>query len=195
MFRGRVYGLENIPESGAFIAAANHVSFLDPPFISAIMKRSDMYYFARKTLMVSGVMGFIIKRINTIPINRETGSDVAAIKRAISLVKNGHGVVIFPEGARSSDGKIQEAKPGIGLIACKTSVPVIPIRLFGTYEILNRTKKWPNFSTKPIVVVGSPIHASDYDPGLNYENKYHYTSNVIMNRIRSLQKPELQASK
>jgi 1-acyl-sn-glycerol-3-phosphate acyltransferase len=189
LFDGRVYGAENIPKTGAFLAAANHMSFLDPPFISAIIKRSDMFYFARKTLMNSWFLGFILKRINTIPVNRD-GSDVAAIKKVFNLLKSGHGVAIFPEGSRSPDGEIHRAKAGIGLIACRSSVPVIPMRLFGTYDIWNRKKKWPNISARASVVVGKPIYNNTYDPGAEHENRYQYAADQIMESIKLLQKPE-----
>jgi 1-acyl-sn-glycerol-3-phosphate acyltransferase len=189
IFDGCVYGVENIPETGAFIAAANHASFLDPPFISAIMKRSDVFFFARKTLIVPGLFGFILSRINTIPVDRDNGSDVAAIKKVFNLLKNGHGVVIFPEGARSPDGAIHEARAGIGLLACRSSVPVIPIRLFGTYEIWSKETRWPNINTEATVVVGRPMHSIIYDPGPNHEDRYQYAADRIMEAIRLLEEP------
>ncbi|MDR0351172.1 MAG: 1-acyl-sn-glycerol-3-phosphate acyltransferase [Puniceicoccales bacterium] len=190
IFDGNVHGKENIPKTGAFLTAANHASFLDPPFISAIINRSDMFYFARKTLMTSGLLGFIVKRINTIPVDRDAGSDITAIKKVFNLLKNGHGVVIFPEGARSPDGEIHEAKPGIGLIACKSSVPVVPMRLFGTYEIWGRQRKWPSINVKAHIVVGHPLHSAIYDPGPEHKNRYQCATNRIMESIKALQEPK-----
>ncbi|MDR1458323.1 MAG: 1-acyl-sn-glycerol-3-phosphate acyltransferase [Puniceicoccales bacterium] len=190
IFDGSAYGIENIPKAGAFLAAANHVSFLDPPFVSAIIKRSDIFYFTRKTLIASGLLGFILKRINTIPADRDRGSDITAIKKVFNLLKNGHGVVIFPEGSRSNDGEIHKAKPGIGLIACRSSVPVVPIRLFGTYEIWGRQSKWPDITTKAKVVVGAPISSNVYDPGPGHEDRYQYATDRIMESIKALKKPE-----
>ena len=81
---------------------------------------------------------------------------MSGLKRIIKLLQNGQSVVIFPEGARSTDGKLQPGQPGAGLVAAKAGVPILPVRLFGTYESLPPSSSKLHFH--PVrVVIGKPF--------------------------------------
>jgi uncharacterized protein YjbI with pentapeptide repeats len=71
--------------------------------------------------------------------------------------------VLFPEGTRSPDGHLQKAKAGVGLMACKTGVPVVPCRVYGSFAAFGKGAKVPNFGTPVSIVFGPPIAAADYD--------------------------------
>lgn len=109
-FRGEVIGVENLPTSGGFLVAANHTSFLDPPFIGCQVPR-QIAYFARKTLWNSRFASWWLDSVGTIPVDRDGGQDVSAIKRVLKAIKENRGLILFPEGTRSLDGTLKPPKP------------------------------------------------------------------------------------
>jgi 1-acyl-sn-glycerol-3-phosphate acyltransferase len=181
-----MYGQENIPLTGPFLVAPNHLSHLDPPFISAAFEKRELVFLARKTLFKAGFWNFLLSRINVIPVDKEKITDYRAIKQALSLLKNGFGVVIFPEGTRSLDGHFGTAQPGIGFLACKTQVPVIPARIFGSYEILKKNCTIPDIRQRARIVIGAPIAPTQYDCFQRSKDRYFLTANYILDRIKNL---------
>src|ERR1700739_2495303 len=131
-FHYRAFGQENIIEDGPAIMAANHQSYLDPPLVG-ITCRAELYFLARKTLIENKFVGPILSRVNALPVDL-SGADLTAVRTIINLLKQGHRTVIFPEGTRSLTGEIQQARPGIGLIIAKTLAPVVPMRIFGSFQ-------------------------------------------------------------
>ncbi|MBP8257522.1 MAG: 1-acyl-sn-glycerol-3-phosphate acyltransferase, partial [Opitutaceae bacterium] len=125
LFRGDVSGTANIPSDGPFIVACNHASHLDPPIVGSQIPR-QMAFFARKTLWKPGIASWWLDGVGTIPVDRDGGTDVAAIRRVLQTLQSGKAMILFPEGTRSPDGNLQSAKAGVGLIACKTQAPVLP---------------------------------------------------------------------
>lgn len=154
IYRGKIYGQENIPATGGFILASNHVSYLDPPFIAVHVNRQPVYSFARQTLFKRGITWFF-NRLYMIPVDRDKGNDIRSIKNILKLLKEGNPIQMFPEGTRSPTGLPQRPKKGIGLFVMKSKVPVVPVRIFGTYEALPKGAKWPNFKTKINIVFGN----------------------------------------
>ncbi len=132
--RIEVYGLENIPSSGAFILAPNHISFIDPPAAGAFVGR-EVYYMARKSLFDIPALGRIISWCNAFPVSRD-GQENRAMRRALSVLKNGRGLLLFPEGRRSPDGKLHEASPGVGMLSSAARAPVVPVLIQGTDRAL-----------------------------------------------------------
>ena len=179
-------------ESGPVILAANHQSYFDPPLVGICSKR-DVYYLARKTLLNVPYLGALLPYINVIPVDRD-GNDMSALKKIIRLIKAGNGVVLFPEGTRSLDGKLQSGKGGIGLIIAKSKAPVQPIRIFGSFEAF--PKGAGKFSATPItVVVGKPIYFTEGDLDANKFNGeerllYQSLSDRVMEAISELQLPD-----
>lgn len=186
-FRGEVVGTENIPVTGPFLIASNHASHLDPPLVGCQIAR-QMRFFARKTLWNSRIFAWWLDRVETIPVDRE-GGDVGAIRRVIQALSEDRAVVLFPEGTRSPDGNLQKPKPGVGLIACKTGVPVVPCRVYGSYEAFGKGSAVPHFGTPVTIVYGAPIPASDYDDPSAGKERYQIASQRIFERIAALPKP------
>ena len=186
VFSYRAFGQENIIEDGPAIMAANHQSYLDPPLIG-ITCRNELYYLARKTLFEKKLLGPLISRVNALPVDLSRG-DLTAVRTIINLLKEGHRTVIFPEGTRSLDGNIQQARPGIGMIIAKTLVPVVPMRIFGSFEA------WPKggkFTPHPVtVVVGKPMRFLKADFGGNNRESYQKISEHVLARIAAIQRPD-----
>jgi 1-acyl-sn-glycerol-3-phosphate acyltransferase len=155
-YRWRVEGLENVPVGGAVIAP-NHMSFFDPPLVGAAIKR-PLYFMAKKDLFDIPVLGWIIERTNAFPVERE-GRDIAAVKKAFYLLKNGHLLLMFPEGTRSRNGKMRKAKAGAGMVACNAQVPLVPVKIENTDKMLRFKKVKIKFGR----LIYPPKHFVKYD--------------------------------
>jgi len=151
----RYRGEENIPMEGGFILASNHVCFFDPPMIGCITDR-PLFYFARKTLFDRPLVGRWLASINAVPVDQDK-PDMVGVKKIIKLIKQGEGIVLFPEGTRSQDGIPLPTMPGVGLIIAKANVPVVPCRIFGGHLAWPREGRL-RFFTPIRLVFGKPIH-------------------------------------
>src|SRR5437870_11828610 len=136
VIRFRVVLRERMIQDGSVILAMNQESHLDPPLAGTTCDRA-IYFLARRTLLEMPLLGWLLPKLNVIPVNQE-GVDRSAIKALIRILKAGNGVLVFPEGSRSLDGKLQPAEPGLGLVIAKTLAPVVPMRIFGAHEALPR---------------------------------------------------------
>ena len=152
--RGRIYHRERLPRTGGIILAPNHVSFLDPPFVGLTCNRA-VTYFARDTLFRNPLAKAWLRSWNAVPIKRE-GGDIGAMRLTLRLLAEGKAVMIFPEGTRSQDGQLQPARSGIGMVAARAKVPVVPVRLFGTAQAMPRGKSLPR-PARVTVVFGEPF--------------------------------------
>jgi 1-acyl-sn-glycerol-3-phosphate acyltransferase len=152
LHRPKIEGRENVPDEGCLIVS-NHVSFMDPTTVGWAVGR-EIYFLGRKSLFKPPFWNWFLPLCNVLPIDRD-GHDIAGMRRIIKMLQSGHSVLLFPEGTRSPDGRSRPAQPGAALIAVKANVPVLPARVFGTYESLSRHDKFIHF--RPIrVVVGKP---------------------------------------
>jgi 1-acyl-sn-glycerol-3-phosphate acyltransferase len=185
-FNYKVIGAENIIEEGPCIIAANHCSFFDPPLVGVACKRA-IHYLARKSLLEWPVLGPIFPELNVIPVDRKN-ADRSALMGAIRVVKNGGAVLIFPEGTRSLDGKIQKAQPGLGMIVAKTGAPVVPVRIFGSFEAFPRSSYLPKLQ-QITIVAGKPIRLSA-EENPNRET-YEKTSECVIDAINVLKQNPL----
>ena len=178
-----VEGWENLP-TGACLFASNHQSMLDPPLVGSSLPR-EISFIARRSLFDNPVFGFVIRACHSIPVDRGE-ADIGAIRAALGALAAGDGLLIFPEGTRSQDGIIMEPKAGAGLLACKSGVPVIPIRIRGTRDVLPRGSFLPVGSARVHLRFGPPILASEYDPGRDHPHRSIEASRRILERIKAL---------
>src|SRR5262245_44831183 len=140
-FGWRVYNPERVPVSGPVILAANHASFIDPPLVGAGLRRG-INYLARESLFRFPVVGWVLHRWNTVPVDRE-GGGARGLKAILDRLLAGGAIILFPEGTRTRDGKLQPARSGIGLTVIKSTAPVVPVRVFGTFEAFGRHMRFP----------------------------------------------------
>jgi 1-acyl-sn-glycerol-3-phosphate acyltransferase len=153
-FRWRVFNPERVPLTGGVILASNHASFLDPPLVGAGLKR-DINYLARESLFRFPGVGALLRSWNSVPVDRD-GGGAAGLREILNRLLAGGGIILFPEGTRTKDGKLQPARSGIGLTVIKSSVPVVPVRTFGTFEALGRNHKFPR-PVRIAVKYGEPM--------------------------------------
>ena len=186
-FPGETFGTENLPTDGGFIIAANHASFLDPPFVGSQVPR-QMCFFARKTLWKRGVASWWLDTVEAIPVDRDAGSDVASVKRVLRALNQGKALILFPEGTRSRTGELQSPKAGVGLLACRTGVAVVPARVYGTFEAFGRAGSL-RLGTPISVVFGRPLGPAEYDDPTAGRERYQHASERIMAAIAALKPP------
>ena len=130
----KVRGQEHVPKRGAFVLASNHVSFLDPPLMGAACPRR-LRFMARADLFAKTLLGTFLRLVRVIPLKRGE-ADLAAVREALALLRQGEPIAIFPEGGRQLSGRLGVAKRGVGLLAEAASVPIIPVYVKGTFEAL-----------------------------------------------------------
>ena len=183
-FRLRVLHRERMINHGPVILAANHQSFLDPPFAGSASGRA-IFFLARRTLLDGPIFGWLLPKLNVIPVDSEGGKDRTALKALIRILRAGEGTLVFPEGQRSPDGKLQPALPGVGLVIAKTLAPVVPMRIFGAFEAWPMHEKWPRLG-RVTVVVGEPIYFTEQDIEGAGKDLYQRLSQRVMDAISAL---------
>jgi 1-acyl-sn-glycerol-3-phosphate acyltransferase len=184
LFRFRVTHLERMIQSGPVILAMNHQSYLDPPLAGITCNRA-IYFLARKTLLDVPVLGWLLPKLNVIPVSQEA-IDRSALKTVISVLKSGNAVLVFPEGSRTLDGNLQPAEPGLGLVIAKTLAPVVPMRIFGAHAALPRDGG--GLHLVPIaIVIGKPIFFTPADVESRTKDLYRRLSQRVMDAIAALQ--------
>lgn len=182
-FSYKVIHPERMIEEGPLILAVNHSSYFDPPLAGVASKRA-VYYLARKDLLKWPLLGPLFPQMNVIPVDRG-GNDMSALREVIKKVREGNGIVLFPEGTRSKDGNLQPGKAGIGLIIAKTKAPILPMRIFGAYEAFPKGTKGVKF-TKIRVVIGEPLHLTPEELKSSSRDSYQQISDRVMEAISKL---------
>lgn len=139
-FQLEVKGREHIPKSGGFILASNHVSYLDPIAVGVASPRK-LNYMARHDLFSNLFFARLLYSVGAFPVKRES-ADLSALKEAMRRLRNGGALVIFPEGSRRFNWTPAEPEPGIGFLAHKLNVPVVPAFVKGTEIALPKRAKF-----------------------------------------------------
>lgn len=150
----RVFHAERVPLTGPVILASNHTSFLDPPLVGSGLHRG-INYLARESLFRFPGLGWLLRNWDAVPVDRE-GGGAKGLKMILDRLLAGGAIILFPEGTRSKDGKLQPARSGIGLTVIKSQAPVVPVRVFGTYEAYGRHMKFPR-PHRVMVKYGKPM--------------------------------------
>ncbi len=184
LFRLRVVHRERMINHGPVILAANHQSYLDPPLAGSVSDRA-IYFLARRTLLDGLFFGWLLPKLNVVPVDSEGGKDRTALKALIRILRSGEGTLVFPEGQRTPDGKLQPALPGVGLVIAKTLAPVVPMRIFGAFNAWPVHEKWPRLG-QVTIVVGEPIYFTEEDLEPSGKDLYLRLSQRVMDAIAAL---------
>jgi 1-acyl-sn-glycerol-3-phosphate acyltransferase len=152
--RCRICNVERVPATGPVLLACNHASFYDPPLVGSALPR-DICYLARESLFKTSLGNWVLRKLNCIPVDRE-GGGAAGLKGVLDNLERGRAVILFPEGTRTRDGRLQPVRSGIGLAVIKADAPVVPVRVFGSYEAWGRHHKVPR-PVQLVVKFGQPL--------------------------------------
>ena len=150
LFFPRIIGKKNSRIKGKAVVISNHLSMWDPLLIAVIIRR-QIFWMGKAELFKSKIASMFFKAMKAFPVRRGEG-DLAAIRHAFRVLRDGKLFGIFPEGTRIKSKDISRFEPGTAMIALKNDAPVLPIYIKGNYKLFRRMK----------VIIGNPIHLADY---------------------------------
>lgn len=166
-------GLENIPKDKAVIFAANHQSTLDIPLVGVLSKGVPHVWLAKAELMDSFFIRWIVPLISVLVDVSSPRNAMLSLRKIVNIVNNHHrNLMIFPEGARYTDGKIHDFFGGFAVIAKKTGRPVVPVCILGIDKAYPPETFWVHLY--PItVIVGKPFMYEEYDTDETFKNRVY----------------------
>ena len=200
---GRIFGravsrmtvegaLDEIPMEGPLILAANHASNLDAVVIGAwLIPRLGrrIHWLGKKELFAWPIIGWTAANGGVHPVDRG-GADVEAFRLAQRILDEGHVLFVFPEGTRSPDGALQEARDGLALLALRTGAPIVPIGISGSNRVWPKGQKLPHPGGHVTIRIGRPFRPADeLPPGTDRRTAKGLTTRSIMERIAALLPP------
>ncbi|MGQ0665432.1 MAG: AMP-binding protein [Nitrospiraceae bacterium] len=160
-FRLRITGSDHLNQEGPCLLAANHTSVLDPFVILAAVPGgmfSRLYSIGWQAFFRGPLLQWVARVGRVIPVGLEA-SLVPALQAAALVLRQGQNLLVFPEGQRSVDGALDVFRPGIGILACEFRVPVIPIRIDGTFQAMPVGTRWPHCHSI-LLSVGPPLRVT-----------------------------------
>lgn len=170
LFRAEIVGAENVPAEGAVILCSNHISNFDPPFVGSYLDRK-IHFMAKAELFKIPVFGSALHQLGAFPVKRG-GVSKESIKLALTLLREGNMLAIFPEGSRSNAGGM--GKKGAASLALRSGAAVVPAAVVGEYKLFRRTS----------VIYGKPVDLSEFAGGSSEEQEA--ATEKIMAAIRKL---------
>ena len=182
MFRGyfkvfhrwQVSGAGNIPQEGAVIIAANHISNLDPPLVGSGCERK-VNFMAKAELFKIPVLGWLIRDFGAFPVRRGAG-DRAALRTVFKLLEDGQVLGLFPEGTRSKSGETEEGQSGAATFALRAKATVVPAAIIGPVGLFKPLK----------LIYGKPVDLSRFQGVKPNKEIIAEATQEIMNAIESL---------
>jgi 1-acyl-sn-glycerol-3-phosphate acyltransferase len=185
--------LDAIPRDGPIILAANHASNLDPVVLGAVVLPKvgrRFQWLGKKELFGWPVVGWIARHGGVHPVDRGA-ADVEAFRLAKRILDEGHILFVFPEGTRSPDGRLQEARDGTSVLALRTDAPILPVGIGGSHAVWPRGQKLPHPGGHVTIRVGTPFRLSEVLPaGTDRRAAKGLATTHIMRRIAALLPPE-----
>jgi 1-acyl-sn-glycerol-3-phosphate acyltransferase len=162
LFRPKVTGLRNVPQSGPVIIASNHLSFSDSIFMPLVVPRKVTFLAKSEYFTSPGIKGFIKKitfiALGQVPVDRSGGRrSEAALLTGLDLLADGACIGIYPEGTRSPDGKLYKGRTGIARMAIESGAAIVPVAMFNTAEIQPTGQVVPKVQ-RVEMIFGEPLY-------------------------------------
>jgi len=182
--RIRVTGMENVPTSGGYVVASNHVGRLDAPLVYYLLNRPDVTLLVAEKYQNVAFFRWAVRQLDSIFIDR-FNPDIHALRFALTRLKAGGVLVLAPEGTRSKDGKLNEARSGTSYLATKVGAPIIPVGVTGTEDriVVSRLKRFRRLDVS--ICIGEPFTLPRLPVGDREAALERYTDE-IMCRIAAL---------
>ena len=159
-YRLRFVGQDRIPATGPVIYVANHQSHFDPPAVGAMIYDRPFTALARHTLFDFAPFAWMLRQIGSVPLHRERHS-AEAFRAAVTALKAGGTVVIFPEGTRTRDGAIARFRPGMLVLVRRSGAPVVPIAIEGAFDAWSIKRQYPKLTGRILIEAADPIPAEE----------------------------------
>jgi 1-acyl-sn-glycerol-3-phosphate acyltransferase len=152
----KVHGMENLRRRAHYIIVSNHASILDIPALLATFS-FPVRFIAKRSLAWFPLFGWFLFFARHILIDRASAASTRrGMRKAAALLKKGFSIIVFPEGTRTPDGEVKEFKNGAFLLALQSKVPILPVSISGTFEMLPR-KGWCFWPGTIRLTIGNPI--------------------------------------
>jgi 1-acyl-sn-glycerol-3-phosphate acyltransferase len=177
--RIHVHGRYNIPRKGPFIVASNHLSWADVPLVPGYVPQK-VVTMAKEELFL-GKLGWLLRLLGAFPVKRGE-ADRQAIRTADEQLKKGNVLFIFPEGTRSRTHTLAKGHAGLGMIALRSGVPVIPVAIWGSERALKK------FGSDVTISYGEPMVFKPKGTKITRED-IDQTTEAIMHKIAEMLPP------
>lgn len=195
IYRPKIEGRENVPMTGPVIFASNHLSFIDSLAIPVAAPR-PAHFLAKSTYFEgTGFKGWVSRNffqsIGAIPVRRGAGqAALDALDQQRQLLDDGLAVALYPEGTRSTDGRLYKGRTGVAFLALQSGAPVVPVGLIGTDKAMPVGAKVPSLKARVTVRFGEPLDLSSHGPA-NSGRARRLATDEIMAAIHALSEQEL----
>jgi len=190
VWRPRIEGLDNIPASGPVIVASNHLSFADSMVIPIVVPRKVVFLAKEDYFTGTGVKGALVRGwfegIGMVPVDRDdTRSAIASLDIALDVLGRGEAFGIYPEGARSRDGRLYRGRTGVAHLALTSGAPVVPVGLVGT-DLLQPVGATVPRLARVTIRFGTPIDFGDRFDGVPLGRARREATDEVMAAIHAL---------
>lgn len=183
--RVEVHGLENLPRSGGYIAAGNHLGRMDIPLLYYLLDRDDVILLVAEKYRKYGIVRWLVKQLDAVWLDRFS-ADIHALRNTLERLDAGGVLVIAPEGTRSPTGALINGKAGSSYLAAKSGLPVVPVAATGTEDELVK-EQLKRFKRLYITVhIGSPFHVPQLGRGNREAVLQQYTDEIMCQIARLL---------
>lgn len=195
IYRPRIEGRDNVPRTGAVILASNHLSFIDSMAIPVAAPRPVHFLAKASYFEGTGLKGALSREfftsVGAIPVRRGAGkAALDALDQQRQLLDEGLAVALYPEGTRSTDGRLYKGRTGVAFLALQTGAPVVPVGLIGTDRVMPVGATMPSLSEKVTVRFGEPIDVTKHG-GADSGRARRLATDEIMAAIHALSGQEL----
>ncbi|UNK72572.1 lysophospholipid acyltransferase family protein [Microbacterium sp. H1-D42] len=195
IYRPRIEGRDNVPRKGAVILASNHLSFIDSMAIPVAAPRPVHFLAKASYFEGTGFKGALSREffssVGAIPVRRGAGqAALDALDQQRQLLDEGLAVALYPEGTRSTDGRLYKGRTGVAFLALQTGAPVVPVGLIGTDRVMPVGARMPSLKERVTVRFGEPLDLSRHGAA-NSGKARRQATDEIMAAIHALSGQEL----
>jgi 1-acyl-sn-glycerol-3-phosphate acyltransferase len=184
LYRARVIGGDRVPKTGGFVLAPSHRSMMDIPFAASITPRR-IRFMGKEQLFRVPVLGMLFTWLGGFPVARD-GTDRKAVRDSVAMLESGEVLCVYPEGTRQHGPKIQPLQPGAAYLALRAGVPILPIGIAGSEEVLRDHKSpIPRFR-RVAITIGEPIVPEARTSGVVARDKVDALTQQLSDSLQSL---------
>jgi 1-acyl-sn-glycerol-3-phosphate acyltransferase len=184
LYRATIIGGDRVPTTGGFVLAPSHRSMMDIPFAAAVTPRR-VRFMGKQALFGVPVLGTLFTWLGGFPVARD-GTDRKAVRDSVAMLEAGEVLCVYPEGTRQHGPKIQPLQPGAAYLALRAGVPIVPIGIAGSEEILrDHPRPVPRFE-RVVITVGEPIVPEARTSGVVARDKVDALTATLADTLQAL---------